>query len=310
MDTGINEGFSNEITVQAESSFLGSVTGTARRLIGQVSFQYEPKLIRGVGGVNVWREMDGDSHAGKFFSGSFVVDYRHSELFALLLSSLLTRSGTSPNYTFSSSHRSVRQSLALGLSYKPNNVHFVFRGLIITGAMFTIRVRELVQVRFDFMAASLTTDGPLTSPVTESAIGVNGFQASVEFDGNAMALVYDTSFQIANPVEFVNYGRNKIPTKYVPSGRFTVSNDLAEWMSSDATEGDAVASATRSQEDKSVEVSLVPSAGKLLQLNVPRLIVRSGTPPGLARDGIGYRAGMEAQTSEARTDKPVLTMTL
>lgn len=191
--SGINEGFLNEITVQAESSFAGSVTGTARRLVGQVSVQYEPQLIRGMGKVNAWGNMDGDSFAGRFYRGSMVLEYRHGETLALLLSSLLTRSGSSPNYTFSQSHRSVRQSLAIGLSYKPNNVHFVLRGLIITGALFTVRVRELIQVRLDFMAAKLTTDGPLTSPSTETSITAHGQQAGLDYESVAMSLVYDAS---------------------------------------------------------------------------------------------------------------------
>lgn len=310
MSTTINEGFLNEIVVQAESSFAGSVTGTARRLVGQTGFQYQPKLIRGQNAINVWREMDGDSFAGRYFEGTITMDYRHGELMALLLSSLLQRSGTSPNYSFSNSHRSNRQSLAFGLSYEPNDVHFVFRGTIITGAMFTIRARELVQVRFDFKSAQLTDDGPLTSPVTETSVGASGLESSIEYDSVSMARAYDASFQIMNDVDFVNYNRSKAPTRAIPSGQFTISNDLAEWMSDDATEGDAIAANVRNQTETDLEVAIVPASGKLFRLNVPRGTTRSGTPVGIDRAGIGYRAGIEAQTGEDRTDKPVLTMTL
>lgn len=310
MDSGINEGFLNTIAVQAESSFGGSVTGTARYLPGKISFGHQPQHVGTTQRTSVWREMDGDSYAARFYEGTFEMMYCHGETMALILSSLLRRSGSSPNYTFSAYHLSNRQSLVIALSYIPNNKHFVFRGVIIESAQFTIRAREQVRVRFAFKAASLTTDGPLSSPVTETELKATGLQASVDYGGANNARAYDGSFQIINRVDLANFNESGVATAYMPQGRVTFSGDIGEWMSNDATEGDAIAANVRGMVEDSAIFSLVPASGKLLELDIARMITRSGTPPGLQTGGIGYRAGIEAQTGEARTDKPVLTLTL
>lgn len=310
MDSGINEGFDNSIIVQAESSLAGSVTGTAYHLPGKVSFAYEPQLDTRLGTTNIWRHLDGDSFSARHFNGSFDLEYSHGETFALLLASLLRRSGSSPNYTFTPYHLSNRLSLAISLSYQPNGPHFVFRGVIIDAVSFVVRSRELVKAKFEFKAAKLTTDGPLTSPTTETRLAASGLQAAAEYETVAMPHAYDASFQIAHRVTFCCYGEDAIPTEFEPNGVFTVSADLAEWMPNTLGGGDRIASDVRNMSEASAEVSIVPAVGKLLELSVPRAIMRSGTPLGLQPGGIGYRAGLEAQTAEARTDKPVLTMTL
>lgn len=310
MDSGINEGWSNELIVQAESSFAGSVTGTARHLPGKVTFSYEPVLLGSLQSVNVWRMMDGDSFSGRSYRGQFDLEYSHGETIALLLSSLLKRSGSSPNYVFNPYHLSDRQSLAIGLSYLPNAQHLVFRGVIIDSASFTIRARELLKVRFEFKAAKMTTDGPLTSAATETRVTATGNHAAAEYESAAMSRAFDSSFQIIHRIDFANFGEDAIPTDYEPTGPMTVSADLAELMANTSVEGDRIALDVRSLNEASALISVVPSSGKLLELEIPRMLVRSGTPPGLATAGISYRAGVEAQTQEDRTDRPVLTMTI
>lgn len=310
MDSGINEGILNTIAVQAESTYGGSGTGTARYLPGKISFNHQPQHLGTTQRTNVWREMDGDSYAARLFEGTFEVNYCHGETMALILSSLLKRSGSSPNYTFAAHHLSSRQSLAIALSYLPNAKHFVFRGVIIESAQFTIRAREQVRVRFAFKAAKLTTDGPLSSPVTETELKATGLQAAVDYGGANNPRAYDGSFQIINRVELVNFDETGVAQAYVPQGRVTFSGDIGEWMSNDSTEGDAIAANVRGMVEDSAVFSLVPASGKLLELDISRMLTRSGTPPGLQSGGIGYRAGIEAQTGEDRSDKPVLTMTL
>lgn len=310
MDSGINEGFLNLISVQAESTFGGTVTGSARYIPSKLSFSHRPVLVGNLSKINVWRAMDGDSFSSRFFEGTIEMMYAHGETLALLLSSLLRRSGTSPNYVFDASHLSNRQSLAIGLSYLPNGKHFVFRGAIIESALFTVRAKEQVKVSLAFKAAQMTADGPLTSPVEEEALTATGLQAAVDYDGGSNPRVYDGSFQIINRVDLAQFDEAGVPQAYQPSGILTFSGDLAEWMSNDLTEGDLIAGHVRNLAETSTTLSIVPGAGKLLEIALSRVLARSGTPPGIQYGGIGYRAGVEAQTAETRADRPILTMTL
>ncbi len=310
MDSGINEGFANEIGVQAETSLGSTVTGTARSLPGKVSFSFAPQLEGGIAQVNLYRASDGDSYSRRFYTGQIELEYSHGETIALLLSSLLRRTGTSPNYLFTPYHLSARQSLAIGLSYVPNGRNYVFRGALIESASFTVRARELVKVKFEFKAATLTTDGPLTSMAVESRVVAAGHQAALEYNETEMPRTYDSSFQIVHRVEFSAYDESAAPSAYVPAGRMTVSADLAEFMSNDFADGNIIFGQVNTLNAVDASISVVPAAGKLLELTMPRVLTRSGTPQGIDRTGTGYRAGVEAQSSEARADVPLLTMTL
>lgn len=310
MDSTLNEGYANDIAVQAEATFLGSPTGTARRLPGRINFAYQPQLAGGLAAVNIWRMPDGDSYSSRWYEGSFDLEYNHGETVALLLASLLQRSGSSPSYEFSPHSRSSRTSLIIGLSYLPNGQHLMFRGAIIESARFIIRARELLRVTFGFKAARLTSDGPLASVVDETILQAGGHQADLTYDSTAIPRAYDASFQFLHRIGFTNFDESATPADYEPHGVLGISADLAEWMSNVNADGDLIAGNVRDQSEAPVVISVVPGAGKEFTLSIPRSLTRSGTPPGLQARGIGYRAGIEAQIAGSLSGVPLLTMTL
>lgn len=309
MSSGINEGQFNLLTVQAEDSFTGTLTGTAYHIRGRMGFSYQPMLSGGAQSVNVWRHQDGDSFAARFYQGSIEMEYSHGEAFALLLASLMKRSGTSPNYTFEPSHNSKRQTIAIGLSYLPNDVHWIFRGVMIETMTLNVRRTELAKVRMDFKAAIKTDDGPMTA--TEQAhVPATHLGGAGEFGSQALTQATEMNAQIAHRIAFANFNEDKEPTEYEPDGQFSLSGDFAEWMSDDEPAGHRVAEAVEDQTESNYFLQIVPAAGKVFQITVPRVLVRNGTPAGLAVGGIAYRAGTEAQVSEDRSDVPVISMVL
>jgi len=308
MDTGLNEGIANTLIVRAEQSLAGTLTGSSYAVDGRVAFSHEPVLDGNLPGRNVWRAQDGDSYAARSFRATLDMEWAHGELTALLLSSLLRRSGSTPNYTFRPGNLSFKQTLAVGFGYVPNGVEIVLRGVIVESLQLAFRPREITRARWRLAAAKLTTDGPIASIASGSIIRAVG-QSDVEYGGASNPRVYDFSVEIAQPVDFGNFGEDGTPVDY-DVGPCDVSVELAEWLANSEPAGQAIAQDAREQDENSLSLEIAPAAGKVLRFEIPRMLVRSGTPPLFQPGGIGYRASTEAQSSEDRSDLTVVTMTI
>jgi hypothetical protein len=306
----MNEGWANKLVVQAEATLAGSPTGSAYGADGRLAFSYEPVLEGRRPKINVWRRPDGDSFAGRWYRLSIDTEYSHGEATALLLSSILKRAGTSPNYTFRPNHTSAKQSLAIGLSYVPNNLEFVFRGCVVEQVQLAVRAREIVRIRWSLSAAKMTTDGPLATVADANFVRSTGLGGSASYESVSLSRSYEWALDVAHRIEFGNFGEDAVPADYQPASSLVVSGDLAEWMGESSADGDRIAADARNQSQASALLSVVPAPGKLFEVDLPRILVRAGTPPGIQQGGIGYRASFESQSSEGRTDEPLISMLL
>lgn len=309
MSSGINEGIANETVVQAEASFLGTLTGPAYALPGRLSLQVQPRLSAGALRTGIYRTQDGDSFAAVTWGGSIEVEYPGGEAFALLLSSLLKRTGSSPNYVFGQSHLATRQTLALSLKYVPNNLSYLFRGLVVEALELSVQLRGLVRCRLELAAGRMDTGSPITATVTPTHVPAPSWKSALQYRGVDMPRAYEATARIVARVEFCRFGETGIPGAVYTAGGTEFSAEIAEWMG-DTSGADTVPADVRGLVEVSQRIDVEPFPGKLLRIELPRSLPRSGTPPGLVPGGIAYRIGSEAQGGEASPSWPAVTMTV
>lgn len=308
MSSGLNEGIANELVVQAEAGFLGAGTGPAYSVAGKVGFSHNPVLSGTSSRRGLYRMADGDSFSARTFRCSLDLEYPGSESFALILASLLRRTGSSPSYSFGRP-TSFRPSFLVSLKYNPNNYAVVFRGCLADEVQLAIRPRGVVTCKVGIAAAVAANASPVAATVQEAHLPAPGWSGSVYYGGVSSTRAYEVDVTVKGKVSFENFGEGGEPAAFVPDGGVDFSANVSEWVADDSS-ADAVPAAGRTMAEAAQRFDCVPAPGKILRFDFPRSIVRSGTPPGFQKAGLAYRFGTEAQAGERSADFPTVTMNL
>jgi len=309
MSLGINEGIGTAVVVQAESAFLGAGTGPAYAFPGKTGLVVSPRLEATTPRTGAWRGQDGEAYAARWFEASLEAEWAQGEATALLLSSLLARSGVSPNYTFARPG-AARRSLILSVTFAPSGPTWVLRGLLAQRLDLTIRARGIVTFKMEFSAGRLDTSGAVAATVTPDGAPAAGWKSSALYNGAAMDRAYELALSIVARTQFKQFGEDSAPTRHAPAGGAQFSAEVSEWMGDTSAEGDRVAGDARNLIERAQQFDVTPAAGQLLRLSFPRALMRNGTPPALQRAGIAYRIGSEAQAGEVGADWPTITMNI
>jgi hypothetical protein len=305
--SGLNEGFSNTLTLREESG-IGIGTGTAYRIPGAVSFRYEPVFIGQLPAVNVWRMPDGDSFAASFINGSLDCELSLNEAFSLLLTSLMEKSGAGP-FTFKPAHHSNRKSLQIGLSYLPGGKEFIFKGAVIDALRIEVRPRQLLKLRVEFKAAIFAQDGPIASPTVLQHVAIPGTAAVFSYRGFNNPRVSNAQINCERRVEMQGFNEAGVASQFQPVAPLAAFMEFSEWLAESGGTADTIAGDVRAMAEASASV-VITHQGKSLAFSMPRVIARAGTPPGLGRVGLNYDVTLEAQVSDTLVGIPQFTLTL
>lgn len=302
-----NAGFSNFLGVQREDALDGAATGAAYLMRGKTSFGWQPILGGGSQRVNVWRKMDGDSFATRYFSGSLNLEYANTELHRALLESFLETISTQANtpsagfttYSYRPRLMGARRSLRIGLEYSEGGPFFLMHGCIIDYASFTCRLRELIKVKYEFKFTRLEDTGAAAMSLTATNPGqvwIPHTSTAALMNAGALANLTEASFQISDRAEPASFGADKQATAFRQSGRFTLSGELVEYFGSTAT----IPGYVRDKTEAALDFTFAtPGSSKKLQLVIPRNIFRAGTPDGIGKTDLPYRATFEAQHDQS-----------
>lgn len=310
MSSGINEGVGTLLVAQAEGTYLGTPTGVAYELPGRTAFSFAPRLERTSPRASLWRGQDGEQYAARWFEATLEAEWTQGEALALLLSSLMTRTGTTPNYTFTRPG-AARKTLALSVNYGAGAPSYVLRGAIAQSLQLNIRARGLVTFRMEFLAGKLdTVSGAIAATSTPAGAAFAGFNSSATYRGVTMGRAYELTLQLLARTAFVQFDEFAVPSRFIPAAPPQASAEVSEWLGDTVTEADRIPADVRGMAEASQRFDVAPAPGKLLRLDLPRALVRSGTPPAFQQGGIAYRAATEAQAGEVLADWPSITMNI
>lgn len=303
MISGINEGYANFLGVQREATLNGAGSGTIYAADGKTSFQWEPVIGHGVNTVSLWRQSSGQTSATLHFQGSITLEYGHTELHRLLMEALLETVSTQADtpstgfttYTMRPRLISSPRSFRIGLEFNPGGPYYILHGAVIDAFQVTVRLHEIIKIKYDFKFCTLEDVGAASMSLTATSGSFNRISPAVVIpflDGVQSDWIIEANFTAAQRMEPAQFGETKAPTKFRSQDKFSINGELVEYFRT----GSVIPGKARNLAEGAIDLRINhPSTVQKLNLITPRVLYRSGTPAGVSRQELSYRASFDVQ---------------
>jgi len=311
-DAAMSEGILNSAAIATESTFKGSA-GAFTRIPGKLKFYAEPIHHWGEQRAGFNRGRTKDSHVGLHWRGFIEAEASLLAPVVTILGSILGTKQTQADtpaaglttYTLVPSWHYTRGSRRLALDYNPSGPYYTYRGVIFTAMRLSMELNRLANFRADFIAAKRVTEVSATGGSALTHAALSHMNASVELNNAAWNDVTELNWTLSHSVEPAGFGADKEARTFKTTGRFEMTAEIAGYFT-DA----AIADRHASQAETALEMTLA-SGQKTIALNWPRAVFKGGTPEGLGKGDLVYRAVMEGLHDAAEAaGNPTLTVTV
>jgi hypothetical protein len=310
MISGINEGYANFLGVQRESTLGGSGSGDWLGLDGKLSYSWQPVLGEGIAQTSIWRQHSGDSSPSLYYSGSFQMEFGNSELQRMLLESILETVSVQSNtpstglttYTYRPRLIGDPRSLKIAVEYAPSGPYFLLEGVLIDYIQMTVRLREVVKVKYEWKALRKIDSGAETykpGAIKSEVERIPPFNCFPTLDGVSQNYMIECSFALTHRLAPAAFGADKLPTRFRAQGPPILNG---EWVEYFRGEDSTIPSKLETMTEGALTLQAQSrTGGKKFSMIAPRAIFRSGFPDGASKDATAYRAGFEVQHDPAIT---------
>ena len=225
--------------IQAESSFLGSTTGSLFQAPGAVSLEWQTQYVKRTQRVSVWRQDAGQTQAGYSFKGSLEFELHASRALGAILDTFFTLKGVVADtgfnlYTYRPWRNDPPASSSVRIMAEFDSHWLMFSGVLFKRIRFTGRTGAIVRVSLDWISPRLTeyTTTPGWTFVEDSRKIMTGDAASADLDTVNHGQVSEFSVEFSDNIGLSNMGPDGEYTQATRFGQQNITGTLVEYFDS------------------------------------------------------------------------------
>lgn len=325
-------GWANVLTVQAEDSFNASSSEPIYALVGKTRFTQQPVILGKTSTVDVWRNESKNAAFGKYFQGTIEMEFGFNAVVQMLLSSffellstttigeqlgtedglgleteggdsLETESGAFTQLKFRTPRLQAVKSFKIGLGYgSPGTGGLAYSGVVIDSVIIDIRRNQVPKLTLNYKCAVQTPVGSsdiLGTPVIILAKNLSDHtQCSGTLDGNPLTFFTEANFTFTHTKQAARFSSGGVASLFAyDAPPFTMKGQVAEYHNP----GSVFPSCVLDQSDHAFYLQLLDPLGtsRALQISFPRVSFVDGTPDGIGKGDLVYRANFTALQDSA-----------
>lgn len=315
----VGEPSRHSIAVTREPTFRGVPTDPWRVIAGKKRFFHEPIFHNQSERVSVWRQRTADNSHGNTWRGSIDIEYSHAVATQWMLENLFvlkSQEADTPGAgltTYIYRPRRVQTdltgvSLRLAVDYTDEGKYYVYKGVMITAARFSVEQKRLVQLRYDWVASERVEMMSATGGTSIVHQPLTHLASSIDISDVAQDLATEVNYTFSRPITLGNVNRAGAAQTFKESP-LEFSAEMPLYLSNDMTLPDAFAS----QAEVKLEIGINAGGNKAINLLWPRAKLKAGQPEAVTKgQDIVYRPTFEGLNDEILDpdNEPQLTIIL
>lgn len=282
----VKNGLLGGVAIVLEDGFLGAATGTAHALTGLREFdpsdEFGPRTIK----TNVWRQASSAAAPNIHWRGRLDVEACPCESLDFLLGLLLEGSGAPIDTDTLNTYRprragDARYGSAKFRSFFEGGPWVEHSGVVIEAIRITVRAGDICHVSADWVAvgrSEVDSDPAWTSQTTQhDPMPASG--AVLDVNGGTFEQGIECSMEFNQPIRATLEGTG---WKLSRSAPMQITGSFTEFFEA----GENLPSQVRGQSEFSLHLKLFDSAGRYLEVTLPRCMPSSGSPSPIGQDDV------------------------